>query len=115
MVLPRWLVFVLAAWVVVFGVYRLWVAFRREESDGKTSHWRQVSVFGRTKRAHAIYGVAYLLLGGMLLATGFGVQMPFAAGCQSMFDRQQEAAPGAAQPSTGDGRNLQLERAPGPE
>jgi len=114
MVLPRWLVFVLAAWVVVFGVYRLWVAFRREGGDDKTPHWRQVSVFGRTKRAHAIYGIAYLLLGGMLLATGFGVQMPFAAGCQSLFD-QQQATPAAPQPSAGDGRNLQLERAPGPE
>ena len=109
MVLPRWLVFILATWVIVFGGYRLWVAFRREgKAEGK-SHWNQVSVFGRTKRAHAIYGAMYLLLGAMLVATGFGVKMPFAQGCQSMFEQQQPAGEPA------DGRTLELEKAPAPQ
>lgn len=109
MAIPRWLVFVLAAWVSVFGAYRLWVAFKKDGKDPKRSHWNQISVFGRSKRAHAIYGVLYLLLGGMLIATGLGVDMPFAKGCRSIFEKQQ------AVPETKDGRQLELQKAPAPE
>jgi len=101
------LVFTIAAWVIAFGSYRLWVALKRDGKAGGTPHWRQRSVFGRTKRAHAIYGVLYLLLGAMLLATGFGVQMPFSQGCRSMLTGGKE------QPH-GEGRTLDLERAQPP-
>jgi len=94
MAIPRWLVFILAAWVLVFGAYRLWVAFRKKDTDTSKPHWQQKSVFGRTKRAHAIYGSLYVIAGAMLLATGFGVEMPFAKGCRSMFEKQgQQPAP----------------------
>ena len=29
MLIPQWVVFVLAAWVLIYGGYRLWFAFRR--------------------------------------------------------------------------------------
>ena len=105
MVLPTWLVFILAAWVLVFGGYRLWVAFRRDGDDTTKPHWSQVSVFGRTKRAHLIYGSIYFLAGVMLVASGFGVEMPFAKGCRAMFDKQAE------QPSGTSDTTLQLEPA----
>lgn len=106
MVIPRWLVFTLSAWVLVFGGYRLWVALRRDDDDTTKDHWKQVSVFGRTKRAHLMYGVVYVLAGAMLLASGFGVDMPFAKGCRAMFDKQ------GGQPAGGDEKTLQLEPAP---
>jgi hypothetical protein len=106
MVIPRWLVFTLSAWVLVFGGYRLWVALRRDSDDTTKDHWRQKSVFGRTKRAHLIYGIVYVLAGSMLLATGFGVEMPFARGCRAMFDNQ------ASQEPAGGDKTLQLETAP---
>lgn len=112
LVLPRWLVFGLAALVLVFGAYRVYVALRRDDGEEGVSHWRQVSVFGRTKRAHLIYGLLYLAAGAMLVASGFGWQMPLARGCQSMLNRGEPVEP---QPAPEDPRSLDLEPAPKPE
>jgi hypothetical protein len=35
----------------------------------------------------------YVLLGGMLIAMGLGVQMPFAESCNSMWDTPKAEAP----------------------
>jgi hypothetical protein len=67
---PQWLSLLVAAWVIVFGVYRIKIAL-----DPKTDERRAAGkkgIFAMQRRTQALLGVIYLLLGGALVATSFG-------------------------------------------
>ena len=82
MVLPRWIPFAIAAWVIAFGIMRLRIATKKEEEPGSSRpNYRKGGYYGRSKRSHAIYGVAYLLLGFYCIAMGFGYQIDFVGSC----------------------------------
>jgi hypothetical protein len=89
MSIPRWLVFIVAFWVMSFGAYRLLLAVRRhrEGPDGPSAQRR--GLYGRSPRAHAMYGVLYLLLGSYIIAMGFGYGFTAQGGCQHPGDRDQ--------------------------
>lgn len=70
MILPRWLLFGVAAWVIAFGVFRIAIALRPPRVDGP--NFRRKGLFGRAPRSHVLFGVVYLILGGFLIATGLG-------------------------------------------
>ena len=79
MSIPIWLTLLVAAVVSIFGVYRIWIAISPSD-DTEGSRWDTVAAFGRTKRAHLIYGILYLAMGVMLCLAGFGVKLPFLGG-----------------------------------
>jgi hypothetical protein len=73
--LPNWIFFVVGGSVAIFGLYRLKIGFRSEieEEDAK----KRGGLFARGRRVHLLYGLVYLVLGVMLVATGFGYKPPW--------------------------------------
>jgi hypothetical protein len=70
--IPRWLLFLVAAWVIAFGVFRIVVALRRRPAEGQGPNFMRRGLYARAPRTHIIFGALYVLLGGFLIATGFG-------------------------------------------
>ncbi len=68
--LPQWLTLLVAAWVIVFGLYRIKLAMDPKQALKKAEGKKGLFALGR--RTHALLGVIYLLLGGALVATSFG-------------------------------------------
>ena len=67
---PQWLSLLVAAWVIVFGAYRIKLAL-----DPRTDERRaegKKGIFVMQRRTQALLGAIYLLLGGALVATSFG-------------------------------------------
>jgi hypothetical protein len=69
--IPVWLTLGIAALVIVFGAYRLWLAFRATDDDEAKSKPRS-GFYRMSKRTHLLVGIVYLLLGAGLIATSFG-------------------------------------------
>jgi hypothetical protein len=67
---PQWLTLGVAAFVIVFGVYRLWLARQPREAQQRASGRR--GLFGQARSTQALLGVVYLMLGAALIATSFG-------------------------------------------
>ena len=67
---PVWLTLGVARLVIVFGAYRIRLAFRSDEEDARARAKKGLYAMGR--RTHFLIGVIYLLLGGALVATSFG-------------------------------------------
>jgi hypothetical protein len=88
MVLPRWIPFVVAAWVIAFGILRLRIAFSKDEEDDKKPNYRRRGLYGRSKRSHGVLGALYVLMGCYLVAMGFGFQPDLLGACSA-----QESAP----------------------
>lgn len=80
MMLPRWIPFVVAAWVIAFGIMRLRIAFRKK-TDASAPNFRKGGYYARSSRSHGFFGVAYLVLGAYCIAMGFGYQIDFLRGC----------------------------------
>ncbi len=70
MVIPVWLTLGVAALVLIFGAYRIRIAFRSDEEDERARARKGLYAMGR--RTHFLIGLIYLLLGGALVATSFG-------------------------------------------
>lgn len=66
--IPRWITFFIAGMVLLFGVYRLYLAWT---TDAETLQARK-GLYGLPRRTHALFGVLYLLLAGFLIASAFG-------------------------------------------
>ena len=82
MMIPSWLLFLVAAWVIAFGVYRLRVARQKRDVDPERPSFSRKGMFGRSPRSHIVFGVLYILLGVALVAMGLGWQpMIDPAGC----------------------------------
>jgi hypothetical protein len=69
--IPVWLTLCVAALVLGFGSYRLYLAFRKStETDEELAKKR--GLYAMRKRTHLLIGMVYVLLGAGLLATSFG-------------------------------------------
>lgn len=93
MLLPRWIPFAVAFWVIAFGILRLRIATRKDDSDETRPNFRKGGYYARSKRSHAIYGVAYLILGAYCIAMGFGYQLPFLKSCAGNQATSESTAP----------------------
>lgn len=60
-----------ASMVLLWGGYRIKTSFRSREDDERARAKRK-GLFALPRRRHFLYGVIYLILGGMLVATAFG-------------------------------------------
>ena len=72
MTVPRWLLFLVAAWVMVFGLFRIYIAVRPRRRDDDGPNFMRKGLYARTPRSHILFGALYVVLGGFLIATGFG-------------------------------------------
>jgi hypothetical protein len=68
--IPVWLTWGVAVLVIVFGAYRIRMAFRNDEADQRARE--RGGLYGMGRRTHALVGIIYLLLGGALIATSYG-------------------------------------------
>jgi hypothetical protein len=76
-VLPAWIFFLVAVWVMAFGVFRIVVAVKRKRlmaSDPDRPNLMKRGLYALSPRTHILFGVVYILLGGTLVAMGFGWQ-----------------------------------------
>lgn len=71
MFIPRWITFLIAACVIGFGVYRIYIAFT---TDPETLAQRK-GLYGLPRRTHILFGILYLLLGAFLIASAFGFRL----------------------------------------
>ncbi|MGE0868396.1 MAG: hypothetical protein AB7P03_07540 [Kofleriaceae bacterium] len=90
--LPVWMLLAVAGLVVIFGAYRIRLAFRSDEDDQRARSRKGLYAMGR--RTHFLIGLVYLLLGGALIATSFGWR-PFGDG----FSVGPSAPPAAKHPA----------------
>ncbi|HEY4057823.1 MAG TPA: hypothetical protein VGM39_14515 [Kofleriaceae bacterium] len=67
--IPVWLVLGIAAVVMIFGVYRLRLAFRADPQDQAQ---KRGGFYGMRRRTHLLIGIVYMILAGGLAATAFG-------------------------------------------
>ena len=77
MAIPRWIFFLVAVWVIAFGVFRIVVAVRRQRlaaADPDRPNFMKRGLYALSPRTHILFGVVYILLGGCLVAMGFGWQ-----------------------------------------
>jgi hypothetical protein len=77
--IPRWLFFVVALWVISFGVFRIFVALKKRrqlasEPAPDRPNFQKRGLYALSPRSHILFGVVYLLLGACLIAMGFGWQ-----------------------------------------
>jgi hypothetical protein len=73
MTLPRWVPILVGALVGLFGLYRMRLAFRSQQEDERAR--QQGGLYGHGKRTHLLFGVVYLLMGAMLILSGFGISI----------------------------------------
>jgi hypothetical protein len=71
MTVPPWLTFLVAGMVIFFGLYRLWIAFRQRPAERERGVERK-GLYGLPPRRHLLFGILYLILGGMLIAGALG-------------------------------------------
>ena len=76
MTLPTWVTFLVAAVVMLFGGYRIWLAMRTEAAEERARQKR--GLYSLPRRTHFLFGLLYLVLGGFLIAAGLGFKVsPF--------------------------------------
>ena len=74
-VLPIWLVVAVSALVMVFGFFRLRLAFRSRNDEDQAK--ARGGLYGYGRRQQFLFGLVYVLLGVMLLLGAFGLKMPW--------------------------------------
>lgn len=67
---PQWLALVVAAAVILFGIYRLWLAFGGPSDEERAAERR--GLLAMPRRQHGAIGLIFLLVAGALIATAFG-------------------------------------------
>ena len=68
--IPVWLTLAVAALVIIFGSYRLYLATR--PTVEKPDEPPRRGFYSMSKRAHLFVGIVYIALGAGLIATSFG-------------------------------------------
>jgi len=70
--IPVWLTLGVAALVIIFGAYRIYLATRPSPTDEARDAPARRGFYRMSKRSHLFVGIIYLLLGAGLIATSFG-------------------------------------------
>ncbi len=71
--LPRWLVALVGGLVIVFGIYRMTLAFRSQEQDERAR--ARGGMYGLPRRTQFLFGLVYLAMGVILILGLFGVHV----------------------------------------
>lgn len=67
---PQWLALLVAAAVILFGIYRLWLAFGGPSDEERAEQRR--GLLAMPRRQHGAIGIIFLLVAGALIGTAFG-------------------------------------------
>jgi hypothetical protein len=67
---PQWLALLIAGAVILFGVFRLYLAIGGPSDEERSTARR--GLYAMSRRQHGLTGVLFLLVGGALIATAFG-------------------------------------------
>lgn len=70
MSIPSWVSLMIASAVILFAVYRLYLAFAGPSDEERKNHRR--GMLAMPRRQHGAIGVLYLLVAGALVATSLG-------------------------------------------
>ena len=68
--IPVWLTLAIAALVIIFGAYRIYIATRPVVADESAKP--RSRLYAMSKRTHLFVGIIYFALGAGLIATSFG-------------------------------------------
>jgi hypothetical protein len=68
---PSWLSFLIAGLVIAFGLYRVRLALTA--ADVYAERRGRGAMYALPRRTHLVVGIVYLILGGWLVATAFGM------------------------------------------
>ena len=68
MFVPSFVTYMVAACVILFGCYRIYLAFTTE----KEVLAKRKGLYGLPKRTHILFGILYLLLGAFLIGGALG-------------------------------------------
>ena len=90
---PQWLALIVAAAVILFGIYRLWLAFGGPSDEERAEQRR--GLLAMPRRQHGAIGLIFLLVAGALIATAFG---------WNPFQKEQPAPTTPAGGSAGSGK-----------
>jgi hypothetical protein len=71
--IPVWLTFTIAAFVVLFGAYRIKLGLTMSPEEEAAARKRG-GLYGMGKRFHLFIGVIYLVMGGIVTAMALGWQ-----------------------------------------
>jgi hypothetical protein len=94
---PQWLALVIAGAVILFGIYRLWLAFGGPSDEERAQARRGLMAMPR--RHHGMIGVIFLIIAGALVATAFGWN-PFRKEDPAEHDPAEGETKGSAIPVT---------------
>jgi hypothetical protein len=95
MMLPRWIPFLIAAWVIAFGILRLRIAMRKDDAEtSDRPNYRKGGYYARSKRSHMLFGISYLVLGAYCIAMGFGYQIDIVGSCRGQESRTKTDSTG---------------------
>jgi hypothetical protein len=67
---PQWLALIIAAAVILFAIYRLWLAFGGPSDEERAEARR--GLLAMPRRQHGAIGIIFLLVACALVATAFG-------------------------------------------
>jgi hypothetical protein len=70
--IPVWLTLGIALLAFVWGGYRIRVAMRSDAQDDRARGDGKRGLFALARRTHFLFGIVYVLLGFLLVATTFG-------------------------------------------
>ena len=70
MKIPVWLTLSVAILVIVFGLYRIRLAFRNKTQEEQAR--MRGGLYGMPRRTQLLIGIVYLMLGAALVGTSFG-------------------------------------------
>ena len=70
MAIPQWLSITIAALVIVFGGYRLWLAVAGPSDEERAKHRR--GMLAMSRRSNGLVAILYFIVGAALLASSFG-------------------------------------------
>ena len=76
MSVPPWSLFAIAAWLLLFGAFRIGVGLRGRRQQAENDAPR--GLLALSWRRHVVFGVFYLAVGGYLVIMGLGYGVPTA-------------------------------------
>ncbi len=107
MLLPSWIPFLVAAWVIAFGIMRIRISIKKsketEEQAANRPNYRKGGYYARSSKSHMIYGISYLALGGYCIAMGLGYHYDFTGGCAKTAVEEPEKNTGGLPVGVTDG------------
>ena len=80
MPVPQWLSLLVASAVILFAIYRLWLAFAGPSDEERAKHRR--GMLAMPRRQHGAIGIIFLIVAGALVATSFGWKPLGKSGCR---------------------------------